>query len=137
MGASDIEQGLAESGPNGESNQQFSTPKWLTGLVIFMGVLIVIGTAALLWVIVSRMMHPHPERAAAHAETGAVASFPTMPAMLTVPRHGEEQIRAVVPRSDGTLAVTLMAPQGGGRVVLWMPEQARIVAEFDLGSGAP
>lgn len=102
-----------------------------------MGVLILVGTAALLWVIVHRIMHPHTEMSAAQPPVGTTVSSSATPAVLTVPRRADEQIRAVVPRPDGTLAVTVVSPQGGGRILLWLPEQARLVAEFDVGSSSP
>lgn len=102
-----------------------------------MGVLIIIGTAALLWVIVHRIMHSPTEVGASQPTVGTTVSSSAVPAVLKVPRHADEQIRAVVTRPDGTLAVTVVSPQGGGRILLWLPEQARLVAEFDVGSSSP
>lgn len=102
-----------------------------------MGVLIIVGAAALVWIIVHRIMHPHAEGVVPHSTASIAAPSSAMAAVLTMPRHGDEQIRAVVPRSDGTLAVTVVSPRGGGRIVVWLPEQARLVAEFRLGSDLP
>lgn len=52
--------------------------------------------------------------------------------MLKLSRHEDEQVMAVTARSDGTLAVTLRDEQGDARILLWQPEQARLVAELSL-----
>lgn len=134
-----MHQGVANSIPNSESNQLPASSKGLLVLVVVMGIMIVIGTGALLWVIVHRMMHPHAvsEQSLPQAVNTVTPPISGNPALLAISRHGDEQIRSVVPRADGTLAVTLVSSQGDGRIVVWLPEQARIIAEFDLRTLRP
>lgn len=104
-------------------------------LVIIMGIMIIVGTGALIWVIVHRMTQSPSEIATmnkAHIES---IHIPNTPALLTVPRRADEHIQSVTARHDGSLSVVLVSSQGGERILVWMPEQARIVAEFELSTG--
>lgn len=124
------------------------TPKWLVGAVVMMGVLIVIGVVALLWVIIHRIQH-HKELVSLTPSIASNAVMPPQgkvkvtpayhdvlapPATLTlVPRPGE-QIQSLTAREDGSLAVKLRTHEGAERVLIWIPEQARISAELELKS---
>lgn len=135
MGSSDIKKGVAESEPNSELNQQFSPPKGLMALVIIMGIMIIVGTGALIWVIVHRMTHIPSEAAVAKQPHIDTAHLSDTPALLNIPRRTDEHIQSVTARHDGSLSVLLVSSKSGERILVWLPEQARIVAEFDLSAG--
>lgn len=92
----------------------------LMAAVIGMGVLIVLGTATLVGVVVTRALHPH----AAIPATAAARE-------LALPVATGTRVGALAARPDGTIAVTLMSP-GGDRVVIWDPAAGRTVASLFL-----
>lgn len=103
-----------------------------------MGVMIVIGTVMLVWVIAHRMAH----KSSVHDVPSSVASLRMghedvrllEPALLTLSRREGESVSAVTARPDGSLAVTLQDHKGGGRVLIWAPEQARLIAELEFST---
>ncbi|UPO80504.1 hypothetical protein DTQ13_02765 [Parasaccharibacter sp. TMW 2.1888] len=120
---------LVEPGQNSESNPP-RTPRALVAAVIIMGVMIILGTVLLVGIIIHRMMnHSSASPAPAASELSRAAAGP---ALLKLPRQPDEQVMAVTARPDGLLAVTLKTGQGDARILLWQPEQARLVAELDL-----
>ncbi|MBA5727409.1 hypothetical protein CPA56_05370 [Bombella sp. TMW2.1889] len=126
---------LVEPGQNSESNPP-RTPKALVAAVIIMGVMIVLGTVLLVGIIIHRMMN-HSSASPAPAAPGLsrAAAGPASlagPALLKLPRQADEQVMAVTARPDGLLAIMLKTGQGDARILLWQPEQARLVAELDL-----
>ena len=139
MSESDMAPNLVESGQNGESNPP-RTPKALVAAVIIMGVMIILGTVLLVGIIIHRMMNHSatPSTAASPVAMQAVAGPSSLagPALLKLPRHADEQVMAVTARPDGALAVTLRDGQGDARILLWQPEQARLVAELTLSGTA-
>ena len=107
----------------------------LLAAVIGMGVLLFIGSLALVGVLVHRMMHPAPAPAAVVA--GTVTAPPVSMGAdaagdLVMDEAPGTHVQAVTARPDGLLAVVL---GGGGadRVVLWDPAGRRIVARLVLG----
>lgn len=139
MSESDMAPNLVESGQNSESNPP-RTPKALVAAVIIMGVMIILGTVLLVGIIIHRMMN-HSATSSALAssvatQAAAGASSLAGPALLKLPRHEDEQVMTVTARPDGMLAVTLRDEQGNARILLWQPEQARLVAELTLAAPA-
>ena len=101
-------------------------------LVIVMGALIVLGTTALVLVVVHRLTHPEAAvetRTPFPARDTAAAPLPT--AALAAEPPGT-RITALVRQSDAWLA---MALTGGGpdRVLVWDIARNRPVAEIRLG----
>ncbi len=136
MNESDIDPNLVEAGQNSESNPP-RTSKALVAAVIIMGVMIILGTVLLVGIIIHRMMnHAATPSTPATAQTMMGPSSLAGPALLTLPRHADEQIMAVTARPDGALAVTLRDGQGNARILLWQPEQARLVAELKVAGPA-
>ncbi|MCQ0040952.1 MAG: hypothetical protein NF693_01600 [Bombella sp.] len=135
MSESDMAPNLVEPGQNSESNPP-RTPRALVAAVIIMGVMIILGTVLLVGIIIHRMMnHSSASPAPAASELSRAAAGPAFlagPALLKLPRQADEQVMAVTARPDGLLAVTLKTGQGDARILLWQPEQARLVAELDL-----
>ena len=99
----------------------------LLALVIGMGVLIVIGTTALLVIVVHRLAHPHPAplSSAAAPVTPGVA----LPALAHEPPG--TRITAMARQSDTLLAIALT---GGGpdRVLVWDLAAGRPLVEIRL-----
>ncbi|MFT8675824.1 MAG: hypothetical protein ABF990_08445 [Acetobacter sp.] len=108
--------------------QDYKTPRALMAAVIGMGVLIVLGTAALIGVILHRMNAPHAPTAPA-ALTAAVPLVDAPPAAL--PRTGQPPATpAILPLApdermldttrvrDNVLALHIGSPRGD-RIVLW------------------
>ncbi|GCE84727.1 hypothetical protein [Komagataeibacter diospyri] len=108
----------------------------LLAAVIGMGVLLFIGSLALVGVLVHRMMHPVPAPTAAVAGMVTVAApvvaGPGVPGDLVMDEAPGTHVQAVTARPDGLLAVVL---SGGGadRVVVWDPAGRRIVARLVVG----
>ncbi|PHI96495.1 hypothetical protein BG621_05405 [Parasaccharibacter apium] len=104
--------------------------------VIIMGLMIIIGATALVGVIIYRVVHQSAvstERPAATMMQSAVEpSSLSSVARLKVPRLPGEHVIMVSARQDGAFAVMLKDEQGGVRILLWSPEQARIIAELTL-----
>lgn len=91
----------------------------LTGLVIVMGVLIIVGLAALVTVILSR--HLRPEVPTPHEVRRA---------MLHV--GDQSRITNIVPRANGDVIIEISGQNGDQRVAVWEPSSGRISAELDL-----
>lgn len=91
----------------------------LTGLVIVMGVLIVVGLAALVTVIISRHLHPEVEtpHEARHAKFHV---------------GGQSRITNIVSRANGDVIIEISGQNGDQRVAIWEPSSGRISAELDL-----
>ncbi|WP_229709308.1 DUF6476 family protein [Bombella favorum] len=134
MNESDMSPNLVEPGQNSESNPP-RTPRALVAAVIIMGMMIILGTVLLVGIIIHRMMN-HSASPSAAVQTMAGPSSLAGPALLKLPRHVGEQVMAVTARPDGALAVTLRDEQGNARILLWQPEQARLVAELTVASPA-
>ncbi|OOL18869.1 hypothetical protein AL01_03770 [Bombella intestini] len=109
----------------------------MVAAVIIMGVMIILGTVLLVGIIIHRMMnHSASPSAPSAVQTMAGPSSLAGPALLKLPRHVGEQVMAVTARPDGALAVTLRDGQGNARILLWQPEQARLVAELTVANPA-
>ncbi|GBR65346.1 hypothetical protein [Gluconobacter wancherniae] len=118
-----MDHGLAEERAGSESGAS----KALLASVIIMGVLIVLGLVVLVGTIVHRATHSQKASVFVAADSAQTR--------IALPLGGEEHVESVVPRSDGTLAVTLQSGDGA-RILLWSPEGGRIVGELDLGKPA-
>lgn len=120
-----------------EGKKPIENSKPLMMSVIIMGVLIIIGVVVLIGVIAHRAFHPKENHghviAAQHI---FLADFPeNVVEKLSLPLKTteDEHIFSVTSRPDGLLAVTLVSREGS-RILLWSPEQARLVAELDLST---
>ncbi|MBE7730901.1 hypothetical protein [Komagataeibacter sp. FXV3] len=107
----------------------------LLAAVIGMGILLFIGSLALVGVLVHRMMHPVATPATSVA--GAVTVPPVIAGAdvsgdLVMDEAPGTHVQAVTARPDGLLAVVL-AGGGPDRVVVWDPSGRRIVARLVLG----
>ncbi|WP_394818600.1 hypothetical protein [Sorlinia euscelidii] len=91
----------------------------LTGLVIVMGVLIIVGLAALVTVIISR--HLHPEVAPPHEVQRVLLHI-----------GGQSRITNIVPSANGDVIIEISGQNGDQRVAVWEPSSGRISAELDL-----
>jgi hypothetical protein len=114
--------------------------KVLLAAVIFMGVLLAVGSLVLVGVLVHRISHPRPAPLAVPGAASAAAPTPGGP---VVPPPGGEygqlvlnepagtHITGVVRKDDTMLAVTL---SGGGpdRIVLWDLARARVAGQLTL-----
>lgn len=108
----------------------------LLAAVIGMGVLLFIGSLALVGVLVHRMMHPVATPATAVA--GPVAAQPVVAGAdaagdLVMDEAPGTHVQAVTARADGLLAVVLTGGGVADRVVVWDPSGRRIVARLVLG----
>ncbi|AHI24406.1 hypothetical protein BGC31_00780 [Komagataeibacter xylinus] len=105
----------------------------LLAAVIGMGVLLFIGSLALVGVLVHRMMHPVPAPTAVAGPVTAppVAASANAAGDLVLDEAPGTHVQAVTARPDGLLVVVLT---GGGadRVVVWDPSGRRIVARLVL-----
>ncbi|EHH67475.1 hypothetical protein [Gluconobacter morbifer] len=120
-------QGLAED----QTHSEPQTPKALIAAVIIMGVLIIFATFGLIGVVAYRFLHPHktaPSPVMASLSSGATPR-------LALPLAEGEHITAVTSRPDGMMAITLSGP-GQARLLLWSPEDGRIVSELDFASAS-
>ncbi|UYH51372.1 hypothetical protein N5W20_00340 [Candidatus Kirkpatrickella diaphorinae] len=91
----------------------------LTGLVIVMGVLIIIGFAALVSVIISRHLRPE-----------VATPLEVRRALLHV--TGQSRITKIVPRANGDVIIEISGQNGDQRVAVWEPSSGRIAAELEL-----
>ncbi|MUG90746.1 hypothetical protein [Bombella sp. ESL0385] len=130
METSDMPPTLAESTTNSESVPP-RPPRALVAAVIIMGVMIIVGAAALVGIIIYRIVH-HVPTPVVRQEAPALSSSLSGPALLSLPRRVGEQVTMMSARPDGALAVMLKDEQGNMRIVLWSPEQARIIAELTM-----
>ncbi|GBR20188.1 hypothetical protein LV564_11195 [Komagataeibacter nataicola] len=107
----------------------------LLAAVIGMGVLLFLGSLALVGVLVHRMMHPAPPPAATMAVAGPVVAGPDMPAQaaLVVDEPPGTAVRSVTARADGLLAVALTGGGVAERIIVWDPAARRITARLVLG----
>ncbi|WP_231119071.1 hypothetical protein [Oecophyllibacter saccharovorans] len=143
-----MKENLAGIEAGGEGNPAFGAvpppppvSRALMGAVIFMGVLLVVGTVALLWVIVSRRLHPAPPPVSPTPSlvapaTGGQAFNGSASARLNLPLRNGEQVQNLTSRPDGAVLVLIRGPQGG-RILLWQPETARLLAELVLPAASP
>lgn len=154
MGNTGMKKTLAENNISGEDPPPAYTPeppppsKALLGAVIIMGVLIIVGVVLLLWVVVHRIQHHKDMQSLPAAPVIASAPAITMdrkgraaplyhdilapPATLNLVARPNEHIHSLTARDDGSVAVTLKTKDGNERVLIWIPEQARISAELDV-----
>ena len=95
----------------------------LLAAVIVMGVMILVGTGALIGVIASRAVHP-PRPAALSA--GLLPS-------IVLDQPPGTRITAVARQSDTLLAVTLGGGGAGDRLLVWDTITGRVVAKLTLG----
>ncbi|GAN99661.1 hypothetical protein Gxy13693_024_077 [Komagataeibacter xylinus NBRC 13693] len=109
----------------------------LLAAVIGMGILLFIGSLALVGVLVHRMMHPaapHPVAVAGATVPAPVMAGPGVQAGdLVVEEAPGTHVQSVTARPDGLLAVVLTGGESVDRVVLWDPAGHRIVARLVLG----
>ncbi|AZV39595.1 hypothetical protein CFR75_02250 [Komagataeibacter xylinus] len=107
----------------------------LLAAVIGMGVLLFLGSLALVGVLVHRMMHPAPPAAAVKTVAGPVVAGPDMAAQaaLVVDEPPGTTVRAVTARADGLLAVALTGGGVADRIIIWDPLARRIAARLVLG----
>ncbi|QDH17368.1 DUF6476 family protein [Swingsia samuiensis] len=103
-----------------------TTSKALMAAVIIMGVLIIMGVVGIIGVIVHRVMHPKHASQQIATEHGSFSR-------LALPLARGEHILSVTSRNDGLMAVTLVQ-SGSERILLWSPEEGRIVSELDFGT---
>lgn len=147
MKSSDMQETVAESPSPGESPSSPSvlepprSSKILFSAVIIMGVLIIIGVVVLLWVIVQRIQHPEEAQSLVSSSAVTRTVPPSSindhdvlapPATLNLILRKGEHLHSLIARPDGSMAVDLKTEQGTERVVIWLPEQARIRAELEL-----
>ncbi|UMM64339.1 flagellar basal body-associated FliL family protein [Aristophania vespae] len=128
--ASDMKKSVAQTVTMGEIAHDARPSSFLLGAVIIMGLLIVIGTAILLWVIVHRALH-HNDVAAPQTKAAYHNVLATPSVLSLVPRPGE-RVQSITARSDGSLALDLRTVEGGERILIWAPEKAQIIAELEL-----
>lgn len=132
---SGIKENLAGIGVDGES---VSPPppisRVLIVAVIVMGVMLVAGVVALVWVVAGRVMH-RANVVSSGTSSVAMALQPSAGqnafSRLGVPMQAGEAVESVTARPDGSLAVLVSGPHGA-RLLLWQPESARLIAEFVL-----
>lgn len=114
----------------------------LMAAVIGMGVMIVIGTAALIGVVVHHAMHPHQvtlqERRVPASpmpgqgnivESGASQKRGDGAAVFTL--HGGGHVLSQIVRPDGSLSLLIATPEGE-QIVIWSPESNRVMARLTL-----
>ncbi|MGY6769205.1 hypothetical protein [Komagataeibacter xylinus] len=107
----------------------------LLAAVIGMGVLLFLGSLALVGVLVHRMMHPAPPAKPALAVAAPMAPAPDMAAQpaLVVDEPPGTTVRSVTARADGLLAVALTGGGVAERIIVWDPATRRITARLVLG----
>ncbi len=100
----------------------------LLALVIAMGVLVVVGTTALVAIVVHRLTHPN----AVAADGAPPVPATTAPATVLAEEPAGTRITALARQSDMRLAIALT---GGGpdRVLVWDIAAGRVLAEIRLG----
>jgi hypothetical protein len=108
------------------------TTKALLALVIFMGVLIVVGTTALVAVIAHRLTH-RPAAVATRTVPLQPAASDTAASVLADEPAGT-RIVAVTRVSDGLLAVALSGGGQADRVLLWDLAAGRIGGRLALAA---
>lgn len=126
-----------------EEGKVIENSKPLFVSVVVMGVLIIIGVVALITVIAHRVFNhvAHKDTLLAPSMASSLSQGNIVPlgtvAKLSLPLRKEqgEHIISMTSRPDGTLAIALASQNGGIRVLLWAPEQARLIAELGLGDG--
>lgn len=91
----------------------------LIGLVIVMGVMIVIGLAALIIIVTSRHFHPVTSHRKEMSRTALHVS-------------GQARIIYVAPRANGDVIIGMTAQNGDQRVAIWEPSSGRISAELKI-----
>lgn len=107
--------------------------KGMLALVIFLGVLIIIATTVLIFVIVSRIMHKndHPTSQASTITTSFVSSSVTRPVSVLQEPNGTH-INQVFRQSDQIMVISLT---GGGlpdRVIMWDVANQQKLSEVKL-----
>ncbi|QDH13708.1 hypothetical protein E3E12_05350 [Formicincola oecophyllae] len=132
-------------GGGGDDVPPYKPPRLLLAAVIIMGIMLVVGVVFLVYTVIVRASHhdvvasrPVPAMTVVHGQ-----DFTLRPVLsdepesrLMVPARPGEWIQSVTARPDGALAVLLNSDQGS-RIVLWAPERARVMAEFQLTGSAP
>nr|WP_278368601.1 hypothetical protein [Acetobacter orientalis] len=121
---------------NGKHIMEKQGSRALLAAVIGMGVLLFLGSLALVGVLVHRMMHPAHPPAAALAGAGPVAAVgPDMSAQaaLVVDEPPGTSVRSLTARADGLLAVALTGGGVADRIIVWDPLARRITARLVLG----
>lgn len=105
--------------------------KALLAAVIVMGVMILLGTAVLISVVVSRAIH-RPNQVGAPSAVAPARIDRTAPVLLTaLDQPPGTRIASVTRQSDTLLAVTL---SGGGsdRLLIWDTAAGQVVARLTL-----
>ncbi|CAI3953085.1 unnamed protein product [Commensalibacter communis] len=106
-----------------------SKNKGMLALVIFLGVLIIIATTVLIFVIVSRILHKNDHPAVANVTSSAPSI--TRPVSVLQEPNGTH-ITQVFRQSDQTMAISL---SGGGlpdRVIIWDVASQQKLSEVKL-----
>ncbi|MCX2561876.1 hypothetical protein OQ252_10775 [Acetobacter farinalis] len=113
-----------------EQMQAPGTPKGLMAAVIGMGILIVVGTGALVGVIIHRMgAHTSPATLAASAPAGGEQISSTTP----LPLPAGSRLVSMTHVQDDLLALHILE-NGKDRILLWQVSSGRVRPGLDIAN---
>ncbi len=104
----------------------------LLAAVIVMGMMILLGTAVLISVVVSRAIH-RPNKVGASSAVAPPQADRTAPVLLTaLDQPPGTRIASITRQSDTLLAVMLSGGGGSDRLLIWDTAAGQVVARLTL-----